>query len=350
MKYFKPSQRRVTLAGKCPLSWILPALAFAAITQVVARAQSPPSVQVVQVYKNVAYVQTNATTAIVDPTPVGPDYGGPYGFQSDVIGTNLSGIAAPDLTLAAGSAYNNPSTFNGQLTYAGIELSVAGLESEWSFGSDDWGGSSQAEMDSLFASGTYKFTVQGTAISLDLSGNVYPNVPIATLTGGAWVNGRYVINATNALTITTSAFADYAKNVDGRIILYAGSPPLISYHSSAPSSNSLTLTVPPNTLPSGQMNTMLIGFDAIVSTNASLAGSYNVAYYEIVTKFDVTTIPQISAQPAGDGKLQITFTGVLQESSDLQTWTTVTPQPASPWLAAVGKGNEFFRAVLGNSQ
>jgi hypothetical protein len=302
----------------------------------------------VQVYKNIAYLQTNATTAIVDPTPVEPGYGGPYGFQSDVVGTNLSGITPPGLTLATGSTYNNPSTFSGQLTYAGVEVSFAGLASEWSFGSNDWGGTSQAEMDSDFANGTYKFTVQGTNIALNLSGNDYPNIPIATLAGGAWSDGQYVINASNTLKITTSTFTNYAQNVDGRIFIFASIPPLVSYHSSAPTSNSLTFAVPPNTLASGRINTMFIGFDAIVSTNASLAGSYNLAYYEITTKFAVVTIPQISAQAASGGKLQINFTGTLQQSSDLQTWSDVTPQPASPWQVPVGVGNEFFRVVAGN--
>ena len=316
--------------------------------QVVAQAPSPPSVQVVQVYKNIAYVQTNATTAIVDPTPVGPDYGGPYGFQSDVIGTNLSGITPPGLVLPSGSTYNDPSTFNGQLTYAGVEVSFAGLASEWSFGPNDWGGTSQVEMDSAFANGTYKFTVQGTNISLNLSGNVYPNIPIATLTGGAWSNGKYVINASNALSITTSTFTGYGENVDGRIFIFASIPPIVAYHSSAPASNSLRYTVPANTLASGQTTTMFIGFDAIVSTNATLAGSYNVAYYEIVTKFNVVALPQVSIQSASGGMVQISFGGTLQQSSDLETWSDVFPQPASPWLVTLGGGNQFFRAVNSN--
>jgi hypothetical protein len=310
---------------------------------------SVPTVQVVQVYKNVALLQTNATTAIVDPTPVGPGYGGPYGFQSDVIGTNLGGITAPGLTLPGGSTYNG---FNGKLTYAGVELSFAGVKSEWSFGSNDWGGTSQAEMDSNFAAGTYQFVVQGTNISLNLTGNVYPNIPLATLTGGVWSNGVYLMDAGNALTITTVAFTGYGSNIDGRIFIYPSYLPNdglpVSYHSSAPASNSLTFTVPPNTLASGQINTMFIGFDAIVSTNAALAGSYNVAYYEKVTKFQVVTLPRVSVQPASGGKLEITFTGVLQQSSDLRTWSDVVPQPTSPWQVPVGVGNEFFRVVTGN--
>lgn len=347
MKGCKSSKSRIAATVMSGLRWLLPVLAFCAMTfgATISPAQT---VQVVQVYKNVAYLQTNATTAIVDPTPVGPGYGGPYGFQSDVIGTNLSGITPPELTLPPGSTFDNPAQFNGQLTYAGIELSVAGEESEWSFGTNDWGGTSQAEMDSLFASGAYTFVVQGTTISLDLTGNVYPNVPIAALTGGAWSNGQYVMDAANALTVTTSTFTDYASNMDGRIFIYASIPPVVVYHSTAPQSDPLTYTVPPNSMASGLTTTMFIGFAAIVGTNAALAGSYNLAYYDITTHFDVVTLPQVSVHPAGGGTLSISYTGTLQSSTDLLTWTDLSPQPASPWHVTPGSGNEFFRAVIGN--
>ena len=170
--------------------WVLPALALAVITLGAAwsRAQT---VQYVLVYKDVDYLQTNATTVIVNPTPVGPDYGGPYGFQSDVIGLNIGGITPPSLTLPAGSTFNDTNEFAGHLAYNAQGYNPDGPT--WAFGltsADDWGASSQAELDSLFANGTYTFLVQGTAIPLGLTGNAYPNTPIATLTGGAWSNGQ----------------------------------------------------------------------------------------------------------------------------------------------------------------
>ena len=114
-----------------------------------------PTVQNVQVYKNIMYVQTNATTAIVDPTPVSEDYGGPYGFQADVIGLNLGGITPPGLTLPAGSTFNDLNEFAGQLAYNAQGYNPDGPE--WAFGlinANDWAATSQAEIDSLFANGT----------------------------------------------------------------------------------------------------------------------------------------------------------------------------------------------------
>ena len=110
-------------------------------------------------------------------------------------------------------------------------------------------------MDSLFANGTYTFVVQGTTIPLDLTGNAYPNTPLATLTGGVWSNGQYFINPSNALTIVTSTFTNYGSNVNGYISINVnGAGVALSVHSLSPQGNPLTYTIPANTLPGGQAN------------------------------------------------------------------------------------------------
>jgi hypothetical protein len=308
--------------------------------KVVALSQSQTqTVQEVFVHKDTDYLQTNATTAIVYATEPNP-----FGFGADVAGLNLGGITPPGLTLPADSTFNMPAQFAGQLGYnADIP--------EWDFGlinANDWGVASQAQNDSYFPDGTYQFVVQGTTVSLSLTGDAYPNAPVATLTGGAWSNGQYVMDAGNALAITTSTFTGYGANVDGYIAIGYGSGSVASYHSSAPLSNSLSYTLPANTLASGQTNQMVILFKAIVSTNADLGGSLNQAYYKADTTINVVTLPGLNVQPYSGGSLQLSFTGTLQESSDLQIWSDVSPQPASPCLITVGEGSKFFRSVNGN--
>lgn len=46
---------------------------------------------------------------------------------------------------------------------------------------------------------------------------------------------------------------------------------------------------------------------------------------------------------AGPQSLTISFNGVLQSSTNLQTWMDTEPQPASPWLHQIGGGSRFFR-------
>ncbi len=53
--------------------------------------------------------------------------------------------------------------------------------------------------------------------------------------------------------------------------------------------------------------------------------------------------PSVSILNTGSGAV-LNFSGVLQESSDLQRWQDVNPQPASPWLLTTNTDLIFFRA------
>ncbi len=62
-----------------------------------------------------------------------------------------------------------------------------------------------------------------------------------------------------------------------------------------------------------------------------------------VPLFDVTNEPTISLARIGE-VLRIGFSGTVQESPDMQTWTTMDPQPASPFEVTLPPGEKrFFR-------
>lgn len=42
--------------------------------------------------------------------------------------------------------------------------------------------------------------------------------------------------------------------------------------------------------------------------------------------------------------IEMTFNGILQSSTNLETWIDYTPQPSSPSTNRIGRGNQFFRA------
>ena len=293
------------------------------------------TVQNVRVAKSANYVQTNATTVILDPK------GGAYGFGANVTGSDLSGITPPALTLPVGSTFNDPLNFAGQLAWDAES-------GEWRFGlvnANDWGATSQAVIDSLFANGIYRFTVLGTLVQLNLSGNAYPNVPVATLSGGTWLNGQYVINAGVPLTITTSSFTDYGRHADDIIHIHTdGTMAAISQHSSSPETSSLSYTVPSNSLAGGRTHFIQIAFTAVVSMDTSLPGSINFAGYSQWTGIQVVTLPHLTVESAGGKTVEFTFTGILQQSSDLKTWSDVTPQPASPFITPTLGASMFYRA------
>jgi sugar lactone lactonase YvrE len=53
--------------------------------------------------------------------------------------------------------------------------------------------------------------------------------------------------------------------------------------------------------------------------------------------------PSVSIANFGSGAL-LHFTGVLQESADLQQWQDVNPQPSNPWMFTTNTDKIFFRA------
>jgi hypothetical protein len=59
--------------------------------------------------------------------------------------------------------------------------------------------------------------------------------------------------------------------------------------------------------------------------------------------------PQFSPPTIHNGQLTITWTGggVLQESTDLHTWTAVSGNPASPYNVSIGAtgGTKFYRVM-----
>ena len=52
---------------------------------------------------------------------------------------------------------------------------------------------------------------------------------------------------------------------------------------------------------------------------------------------------QLDLNRVGDS-LQVAFSGTLQESIDMETWTTMDPQPVSPFVFTLNSGQKrFFR-------
>ncbi|NJD88884.1 MAG: hypothetical protein FIB05_12850, partial [Betaproteobacteria bacterium] len=269
------------------------ARALLAIACVLTAAQSLAQVQSVVVKKNIEYTQTSATA--VSPSPVSNG----YGFGADVNGVNIGSIPVPTLTGPINTAALGPGHNGGKLVYAPGDNGW-----RWGVNANDFGTSSLANLNSIFGSGTYTITVNGTPVSLSLVGDAHPNAPVLTLTGGNWANGKYVIDPAKPLTITTNAFTAYGTHADDLICVGAAGPgyPLpfaeISpygcawvplgkhqFHSAVPGSNTLTYTVPANTFVAGEEYLVVGMFAAIVDSrpNAALPGSVNAALYEAST-------------------------------------------------------------------
>ncbi|APV51908.1 hypothetical protein BWI17_20870 [Betaproteobacteria bacterium GR16-43] len=253
------------------------------------------AVEYVTVRKTTEYSQTSATDVVVNPQPLGPLYGGPYGFAVNVEGTNIAGIPMPTTSgpynlAAIGSFFNN-----GKLVYntgdAAWRLGVNG---------NDWGSPNKADLDSKFPNGTYTVVVNGQTVAVNLAGDKYPVRPRLILSGGVWANGKYVVDPARPLTLTTDPFAEYGQNVNGVMVIgVEGVGRLVQGRDVTPSPNVQTFTVPAGTFVAGQEYFAGASFQAVVDLkpNAGLPGSYNSARYEsntgITIKAETPIFPMV---------------------------------------------------------
>ncbi len=249
-----------------------------------------PTVESVIVGKGIENIQTSATNVQVDPTPQGPAYGGPYGFTANVDGQNVGSITAP--VVSGPQNVGNPFWNNGKLLYNSTD-------GGWRLGSpnaNDWGSPTLSDLNTKFNNGVYTFQVNGASIPLKLIGDAYPNTPILTLSGGTWSAGKYVLDVSQSLTITTNAFTAYGSHSDGSIWLgIDGGAYADQFRSTAPaSSNFMSLTLPANSLTSGRDYNAGAEFRAVVdlNPNVALAGSYNAAYYSVYTGVLISAVPE----------------------------------------------------------
>lgn len=271
-----------------------------------------PVVEWVLCSKNIMCVQTGPSTVILDPRPLGPLWGGPYGFATQVRGAYLSSLPAPTVTPPAGTPNTPQDPFYSTLFRDSEDES-------WRYGPNakDWEGTSQASLDARFPNGTYTFHVSGESIPITLTGNSYPNTtPQFTLSGGTWVNGKYAMDAANSLTVTTNVFTQYGSHADDRVNLWINDLDLEYFASASPNTNFISHTVPAGTLPTDQATEVGAEFAALVQASPALGTATAAAAYSKATVAEVFILPHITTQaanrtvtPGGSTTLQVTATG-----------------------------------------
>lgn len=171
-------------------------------------------VEDISVGKMVEYRQTSPNATAVNPS------GNPYGFYAGVFGTDIELLAAP--VLSGPMSVPEPFFNGGKLVFNGDAMGAQG--GGWRFGwpdGDDAGYTTASQLNAHFNSGSYSFLVAGTSVTLSLAGDLYPNVPILSLTGGNWSDGKYLFDPTKPLTVTSNIFSGYGIHVDDGIDIFA---------------------------------------------------------------------------------------------------------------------------------
>jgi len=260
------------------------AIAIGAIFACSALAQ----VQSVTVSKGYGYVQTGPRTVTLDPASNN------YSFNADVDGVNIQGITAPTITGPAVITNIGPGWNGGVMKYS------AG-DHGWRSGvnANDFGFATKAQLDAAFPNGNYTLHVNGASILLSMLTDAYPNVPVLTLTGGSWANGKYVVDPAQTITITTNAFTAYGGKPDDRIMLGAVVPGFtlpfsqiapwdcswiqVCHYASSSPANTATYAIPANTLVAGAEYLVFADFTKVVD-RSGVTTTNNFAFFRQSTK------------------------------------------------------------------
>jgi hypothetical protein len=143
-----------------------------------------------------------------------------------------------------------------------------------------------AQLDASYPNGAYTVAANGASYSLSLSGNAYPNAPVFTLSGGAWVDGTYFIDPAQPLSVTTNSFTGYGAGADSSLHVYLGpgeqNPNLFDYTAR---SSSASVTIPAGTMRAGNQYYLAANFRTHLDPRAGPPSQY--AFYGTVTNVTV---------------------------------------------------------------
>jgi|GEM_PF-4596682 len=268
---------------------VLTGVAAALCTPFSATAQT--TYEVVAIEKMANYLQTDATT-----TQPALDA---YALAAFVEGSNLSGISAPTLTPPAGSG-------------------VSGATLVYDAWDDMWDHevvfSGKAQLDAAYSNGTYAMNVAGTALTLNLTGDAYPNTPLLSFNQGFWSGGVFYFDPTQNLVMTTNVFSSYGSHPEAFISINVDGDTgpgyfqqVEQFHSDAPDDDFLSLTLAAFDVASGQDLEVEAGFTAVVdfTSDATFPDAPIAALYSSFVNLQLRAVPEAAnaAWVAGLGAL-----------------------------------------------
>jgi hypothetical protein len=223
------------------------------------------------------------------PTTAQPASGNAYGFNASIDGTATTPSGPRTITLPSAGGVRT--------------LSFNANDQQWIFEAPF---ASLAALDAVFANGTYGFTFGGRTVPVPLTGDLYPAIPVATVSGGTWSNGTLTVERAQPLSITINFSQNYAAG-SARLGINVGGGPNSGAPLGADTSNGfnqpqLTLTIPANTLTAGATYEVYLEANRIVNLNTTAAPGYTVAsLYSATNSFTLTVAasgpPTFTQQP-----------------------------------------------------
>jgi hypothetical protein len=248
-------------------------------------ATSLPAQIYVSVNKGIHYTQTGAST-------VNPNNPTPYSVNADISGSGLSAL------IPTGPNQVTPST---SVPYS---LAYDSGREGWNYGS---GAMSLASLQSTYPNGGWTLEAGGNTWNLSLTGDLYPNAPVATFSAGTWSGSILYLTAAEAaagFTVTTSAFTTNYSAGNSYVGLFLENLSAENFPTfTAPS---VMLNVPGGALGAGA-HYLSMDFNRLLAQDNSVGGYVALIGYNANTNLtiQVEAIPEPSTYAAIYGALAL---------------------------------------------
>lgn len=231
-------------------------LLTAAALVVTTAAILPAQTRFAVLMKRNSYVQTSATVVTAHPND-------PYAFFATIDGTATTPPAPNSVTLP-----------NGGATKALVWVTD---DEEWRFQESF---STAAARDAAYPDGTYGFTLGGQATTVSLTGGLFPNAPVATLSQGTFgTNGTLVFERTQPLTITLQYGAGFVSG-SSRLAISVWGPGFddqVSTDASEYTQSQVSLVIPANSVAAGTPLTINLEANRVLALDTTKFPGFTLA-------------------------------------------------------------------------
>lgn len=198
------------------------------------------------------------------------------------------------------------------------------------------------ELSSAFPEGSYELSAGGETLSLNLSGNQFPVIPMATVSAGEWVQGELQITESQAAAGVRIESNKSDANGFVSLEIEGVNNDYYFQDTDVEGFTSIGYDVPPGAFEPGGVYDVYLEFDRVVeliSADAFDPGADGFALFNTDSTFRINVVPDpapsadlvVSAirQPNGLTSATVSWvsteakTWVLQFSTDLLEWTTI---------------------------
>lgn len=305
---------------------------------------SSAKVETALILKEISYVQISPTETTLRLNSEDPYYGGPFGFSVFVEGENLAGTGLR-LIVPSGSTVAQTAWFNGGY------LLYDPQDNHWVIGAltNNSGSQSLQTLNSMFASGTYELVLPGGTASLTLPEDAFPMIPKATLTGGEWQNGVYMVRPGQTVNISLPSFPTFGSNLDGRFALGVDelSIELERFYSQSPTNSPLEISLSSTNFIPGTNYVIWLEYNAIVDSSDVIPAALIAAAFSTITEVTIAVAPTLSVTRQSN-QIRVEWAGGTLEraSSPSGPWTSLDSL-TSPQMFPQSQTQEFFRVRMG---